>query len=99
MIDHTTEQLITPGEAAKLLPSGVPGRRVHVSTVHRWIAAKELDSLRIGGRRFTSVEAVGRFIAYSNRRSVEVPQTAAIHPSPTASARRAMSSSYLRMSN
>lgn len=62
MIDHTSEELLTFSEAAAALPD-----RPHVSTVHRWrmrgIKGIKLETIRIGGRRYTSAEALDRFIA------------------------------------
>jgi hypothetical protein len=61
MIDHTSESLLTFPEAAAALPD-----RPHVSTVHRWrmrgINGIKLETIRIGGRRYTSQEALDRFI-------------------------------------
>jgi hypothetical protein len=61
MIDHTAETLLTFAEAAAVLPD-----RPHVSTIHRWrlrgIGGVKLDTIRIGGRRYTSHEALERFI-------------------------------------
>lgn len=62
MIDIKNEQLLTLSEAANTLPS-----RPHSSTIHRWrlrgIRGQRLETLLIGGRRYTSVEALGRFFA------------------------------------
>lgn len=60
MIDHETESLITMTQAAKLLPG-----RPNVATLWRWrtsgIRGVRLETLRIGGRRMTSKEALSRF--------------------------------------
>jgi len=60
MIDLTSEQLLTLSEAARLLPG-----RVHVSTLHRWrlrgVQGIHLDTAFVGGRRYTSREALARF--------------------------------------
>ena len=62
MIDFQKEHLRTLSEAARLLPG-----RPHVSTLHRWarrgVKGVRLDTVRIGGRRYTSIEAVQRFAA------------------------------------
>lgn len=65
MIDLSTETLISLAEAARLRPSGRKGRPTHISTIHRWIshgtAGVRLESIRLGGARFTSREALQRF--------------------------------------
>jgi len=62
MIDVTSEQMIPFQKAS----SHVPGRP-HISTLHRWRSrgarGARLESLLIGGRRYTSVEAIQRFLA------------------------------------
>jgi hypothetical protein len=65
MIDTTTERLIPFSEAAKLLPSRHAGRRVAVSTIWRWhhpgVSGVNLETVCVGGSRFTSAEALDRF--------------------------------------
>jgi len=60
MIDPNTEHLITLKQAARQLPGNV-----HLSTLHRWrmrgVKGVKLETLMIGGRRYTSVEALSRF--------------------------------------
>ena len=60
MIDVQTEQLLTIGEAARSLPG-----RPNLSTLHRWrqrgIRGIALETILIGGQRFTSREALQRF--------------------------------------
>jgi len=57
------EHLITFAEAARTLPGG----GVHIATVHRWhlrgVGGIRLESLMRGGVRYTSTEAIARFIA------------------------------------
>ena len=59
-IDH--EELLTVREAAKRCPA-----RPHVATMWRWILTGldgvKLDSIKVGGKRLTSVESISRFIA------------------------------------
>ncbi len=61
MIDTTKENLISIREARHQFP-----HRPSISTIWRWIPkgvkGAVLESIRIGGRRFTSVEACQRFI-------------------------------------
>jgi len=65
MIDTDNEQL-------KLLtraPPYVPGRP-HISSLIRWasrgVKGVKLETVVIGGRRYTSIEAIGRFITRLN---------------------------------
>lgn len=65
MIDLLTEQLISIHEVPKFVPAQPNGRRVHISSCYRWISrgvrGVKLEVLRIGGRCYTSVEALQRF--------------------------------------
>jgi len=65
MIDHEHETLIGFAEAARKLPKSPSGRAVHAKTVARWavngLRGIRLESLCVGGRRVTSVEACRRF--------------------------------------
>lgn len=60
----TTENTLSFAEAAKRLPS-FNGKRVHTSTVWRWARrgcrGVKLETLCLGGRFVTSVEALERF--------------------------------------
>jgi hypothetical protein len=71
MIDHAKEMLIGFTEAAKRLPKSPAGRAVHAKTVARWALhgyrGVKLDSLVMGGRRVTSVEACQRFFEQLTR--------------------------------
>ena len=64
MIDIHAETLLTLSEAAKLLPD-----RPHPSTLHRWrlngVHGVRLESVQIGRKRYTSQEALARFIERS----------------------------------
>ena len=68
--DRLAEDLILLGQAARLIPSRKPGRRVSISCVYRWCAhgrrGVKLESWVIGGTRYTSVQAVARFMAATN---------------------------------
>ena len=63
------EELLSPAEAARLIPK----RRVP-STIWRWyrhgVRGVQLETVVIGGRRYTSREALQRFI----RRTTEARQ-------------------------
>lgn len=60
MIDLETESLVAVSEVPRELP-----RRVHVSSVWRWIKngvrGVPLETILVGGRRYTSREALARF--------------------------------------
>ena len=66
MIDIESEELLTFSRAAKYLPHGRANKPVHVATLHRWASSGasgvRLETVRIGGVRFTSKEALERFI-------------------------------------
>jgi Protein of unknown function (DUF1580) len=61
MIDFTIERLIEIKEA----PSFIPGKP-HLASVYRWfgkgVRGVKLETALVGGRRFTSREAVQRFV-------------------------------------
>lgn len=71
MIDIQHEQLIRLGGVPKLLPPNErTGRRVHLSAIHRWVQygrlgaggrRVRLETLRLGGSTYTSLEALQRF--------------------------------------
>lgn len=58
----TTESLLTFAEASHRIPS-----RPHLSQLYRWsmvgLRGVKLEWLQIGGKRYTSVEALDRFYA------------------------------------
>jgi len=62
MVDLSTEHLLSLPEAASRLPG-----RPHISTLHRWrqrgVRGVKLETLLLGGRRYTSREALKRFAA------------------------------------
>jgi hypothetical protein len=61
MIDLASEQLISLADARQRLPGTKPGTKISAATFARWVRAGKLESIRLGGRRFTSVEALQRF--------------------------------------
>ncbi len=67
MIDLTNEQVLSLAQAAKhpALPRRRAGKRVHIATLHRWATRGcrgiQLETIRFGGTRCTSLEAVQRF--------------------------------------
>jgi len=65
MIDVTTEELVPFKQASARIQS-----RPHISTIHRWrlrgVRGIRLESVLVGNTRFTSVQAIARFIAALN---------------------------------
>ena len=63
-LDIHEEHMISLREAAKHLPKR-NGRRAHYSTIFRWATkgarGRKLESVLIGGVRYTSIEAMRRF--------------------------------------
>ena len=63
--DIHAEQLLTLSEAARALPRLRGDRKVHVSTLYRWIKrgvrGVRLESVKIGRTLVTSREALQRF--------------------------------------
>jgi hypothetical protein len=64
LIDLAEDLLSLPEAAARLPLRG--GRTVSTTTLHRWATAGVggvvLESLRVGGARYTSAQALGRFV-------------------------------------
>ncbi len=63
MINLQSEQLLTLAAAARHLPT-----RPHVSTIWRWAATGGLETVRLGGRVYTSAEALDRFAEHRGGR-------------------------------
>lgn len=83
MIDHQDEQLIRLTKVPDHLPGTDQGNRVHPATIYRWVSrgirGVRLETVRIGGGRYTSIEALHRFIeATSDEASADAPGTAAL---------------------
>ena len=72
MIDASTENLIPFQQAGRRIP-GNPS----VCALHRWrlngVRGVKLETILCGGTRFTSVEAISRFIAQQNRDEPSTP--------------------------
>ncbi len=64
MIDLEREHIMTLAQAAKRIPTGHE-RSIHISTLHRWrtrgLRGVRLEAIRLGGRVYTSREALARF--------------------------------------
>ena len=76
MIDASTETLIQFQQAGRRIP-GNPS----VCALHRWrlngVRGAKLETLLVGGTRFTSVEAIARFITEQNRDEPPTPELTA----------------------
>ncbi len=66
-ISTETEQLIPFTQAREAFPGG---KRLSLATLHRWrlhgVRGTRLETILIGGSRYTSTEAIQRFIAAQN---------------------------------
>lgn len=67
MIDLERERLISLREAALILPSR-GGKRFSYGTLNRWankgLRGRRLESWKVGGRLYTSVAALNRFVSW-----------------------------------
>lgn len=81
MIDLNREEVISLSEAPKRLPG-----RPHISTLYRWAQRRNrpLETLKLGGRVYTSVEALTRFAEQRNG-----PSSTSANAEPSASLARA----------
>lgn len=65
MIQISQETLIPLSEGPYYLPPRRGGKRVHISAFYRWVSTGSrgvrLDSLKLGGTTYTSLEALQRF--------------------------------------
>lgn len=63
MINVETETLVPISSAATMIPCHPPPSR---ATIWRWmltgVRGRKLESIHIGGRRFTSEQAIARFL-------------------------------------
>lgn len=64
-IDILAETLVTIPQASAILPADESGHRPHIATIYRWmqrgIRGVKLETCLVGGKRFTSHEALQRF--------------------------------------
>src|SRR5262245_19897199 len=93
MLDLTSEPLLPLAAATKLVPPARRGRRTHFSTILRWVTrgvalpdgqVVRLEGIRLGGRWFTSHQALQRFAERQTPKLGGAEQTTA----PRAAARR-----------
>ena len=83
MIDLGNEEALTLSQACKLPELRRDGRAPHPTTMLRWALrgcrGTKLETLRSGGRRVTSHEAVIRFLRRLNGAPAEPAQSSAGH--------------------
>ena len=69
-IDFSKEQSITLAQVPIHVPSRC-GKKVHSSTVYRWATkgarGRVLESVMVGGIRYTTIEAVRRFLSANSQ--------------------------------
>jgi len=84
MIDLATERLIPLRDVPRHLPPRPNGKRLHISAVYRWaqrgVRGTVLETIRMGGSTYTSLEALQRF----GERASGMPNTADKVPTPKA---------------
>lgn len=87
MIDSTLETVFPLAEAPEYLPRRRRGRKVHISTLHRWATSGcrgvVLEVISVGATKCTSREALQRFFERLTTRSGGVASAA---PAPLRSA-------------
>lgn len=80
MIDLERETLLALRDVPKRLPPRPNGRRLHISAVYRWVQrgvrGVVLETVRVGGTTYTSVEALQRFGEAQSRGSLPAPAAA-----------------------
>ena len=68
MIDPFEEELVPLAKIPEVLPRGQSGKKIHRATGFRWalkgIRGIRLETIKVGGSRFTSHEALSRFIVH-----------------------------------
>ena len=91
MVDILSESLLSPAEAAEILPHRRAGKKPNVATIYRWMQVGckgiRLEFAQIGGTRCPSRESLARFFgaltAKANGQAVPPP------PAVTSRAQRA----------
>lgn len=65
MIDLRSEELVPLNQVPRFLPARSSGKRIHISAVYRWVKRGRqgcrLETIKIGGTTYTSLEALQRF--------------------------------------
>jgi len=90
-IDIHTEQLCTLSKAARLLPR-LNGKHPSSNAIWRWcrkgVGGVHLEHVRVGGRIFTSAEALNRFVNRVAQRDIERLRAPSAAPPATPAAAR-----------
>ena len=80
-IDLLSDDVLRLSEAAKILPRGRHGKKIHVSTLWRWacqgVRGVRLETVRMGGVIYTSKEALQRFFAQLDSPQIQPPKDSA----------------------
>lgn len=104
MIDIEAERVVTLTEAAELIPRRRQHKKCHRATIFRWtrhgLKGVVLESIPIGGTRFTSREALKRFfqrLAEVDSQSAGPAPSPPKSPKPTAMRRDAVAAARRRM--
>ncbi len=75
MLDPRLRDLIPMASAPDHLPCKARGRPYHASTASRWalygLHGTKLESVKLGGKRFTKTEWLARFLEECNSLRVE----------------------------
>ena len=70
MIDVSCEKLIRLEDVRDYIPSGRRGKKLSKAVMYRWalkgVTGILLETVKVGGSRFTTVEAIERFISAQN---------------------------------
>jgi hypothetical protein len=70
MIDIDSEELVPLTNVATMVPPRPNGKRMAVTTAWRWatvgVRGHKIEVVRIGGSKYTSREALGRFLKAIN---------------------------------
>lgn len=81
MLDH--EDLVVLPKAAAWIADRTGGRRPNISTLHRWatrgVRGVVLETVAVGHVRYTSIEAVQRFLS---AKPAAVPEAAVVTVAP-----------------
>ena len=73
MIDLNTEPLIPVSQLRERLPSAQNGKQISLGSIYRWLD-RGLESVKIGGTRYTSMAAVARFAEHGKKPSLPPPR-------------------------
>ena len=90
MIDPFTDRLLSMKAVCRMLP-GRNGRPLAISTCYRWIFTGRrgfrLDSVVGGGQRYTSEDAIRKFVAQTTAASTASDQSVPVRADPNVEAK------------